>query len=231
VDALQAARAKEVACVVRCFAPRFQVLRKADSWVQRAIGRFAPKAYMESVWTTFGYTTYIPNSRGAGAAWATVAHEGRHALQARRWTRPLYAAAYLLPQLAGPVVALLGVLAGCLVTPWGFAGLLGLALLGPWRAPIRARWELEGYRAAVACAWWYAGEPPDCYLPQIAGWLDGPTYYRAASKAAVEAELRSWLTQLREGVALDPYLTALRDLATRYAAEDGVALARATVYA
>ena len=91
-------RAAEAAATVRLFVPSFSIVSKADKWYHRAIGRVWP-GYLDK-WTTFGYEAARPpwkDSEAHSTQWVEVLHEGRHALQAKRWTRLGLVLAYVLP--------------------------------------------------------------------------------------------------------------------------------------
>jgi len=93
--------------LIRKYAPAFTVENKADNKLQRLIGKlmFFNKGYMTNFYTTFGYTTYRPiGAAGEPWEWETLLHEGRHAIQAKKFTPALMGLLYLLPFLPLPAI-------------------------------------------------------------------------------------------------------------------------------
>jgi hypothetical protein len=106
----------EALAAVRTFVPGFKVIKKSESKLHRAIGWFLKHlgnpSYMTRFWTTVGKTTAGPQDFDSGPddnSWAVLLHEGVHGLQAKRWTSPGFALAYLLPQVSAPLLVLAGV--------------------------------------------------------------------------------------------------------------------------
>lgn len=89
--------------------PRFRVIAKRDSRLQRAIHRAlviltfgGMRGYLDDYVTTIGARVYVCSdweSRADGDRWATMRHEAVHLRQFRRWTVPGMALLYLLVPL------------------------------------------------------------------------------------------------------------------------------------
>jgi len=117
---------------IRAEFPRFRVVRKHQSRLQRAIDRALRcvtfgrmTAYLTHYQTTIGCTVYVTpdwDDRPADARYVTMRHERVHLRQFRRWTFPAMAVLYLFVPLP-----------------------LGLA----W---CRARFEWAAYRETIAAA-------------------------------------------------------------------------------
>jgi hypothetical protein len=97
-DALVAALAREF--------PRFRIVRKDRSALQRAIGAALAaltlgrmRSYLDSYQTTIGSTVYVTadwDDRDPDERYVTLRHEAVHLRQFRRLTRPGMAVLYLL---------------------------------------------------------------------------------------------------------------------------------------
>ncbi len=225
--------------VVRRFAPKFRVIDKSDSWVHRVIGFLfglvGLKDYMATFWTTIGYTTARPDVHHSDS-WATVLHEGWHAIQARRLTRLGMATLYLMPQVSGVVLGGLSiVLAALYGWPWLALLAVGGLVSFPWPfmlpKPIRMLWraelEAEAYRVSMAVDFWTWGDIPDPYIEYLVTVFTGPAYARMWPDAAsVRLHFEAWRHQLRNDLyspttyPAAPYLEACRALAERFKAED-----------
>jgi hypothetical protein len=86
--------------------PRFRVIAKRDSRLQRAIHRALVivtfgkmRGYLDDYVTTIGSRVYVSSdwdARTDGDRWATMRHEAVHLRQFRRWTVPVMGFLYLL---------------------------------------------------------------------------------------------------------------------------------------
>jgi len=86
--------------------PRFRVVDKSDSRLQRAIHKAlvlvtfgGQRGYLSDYVTTIGQTVYVCtdwHARSDGDRWATMRHEAVHLRQFRRWTVPLMGFLYLM---------------------------------------------------------------------------------------------------------------------------------------
>jgi hypothetical protein len=94
---------------IRAEFPRFRLIRKDLSLLQRSIGRLlavvtfgGQRRYLDRYVTTLGARVYVPASwdqRSADDRWMTMRHERVHLRQFRRWSFPLMAVLYLLVPL------------------------------------------------------------------------------------------------------------------------------------
>ncbi|HTJ42065.1 MAG TPA: hypothetical protein VL463_08195, partial [Kofleriaceae bacterium] len=104
-----ASRYEDLCAQLRREFPRFRVIAKRDSRLQRAIHRAlviltfgGMRGYLDDFVTTIGSTIYVCsdwNDRSDGDRWATMRHEAVHLRQFRRWTLPGMALLYLLVPL------------------------------------------------------------------------------------------------------------------------------------
>ncbi len=155
---------------IKSFVPEWRVVAIAESKLHSFIAKIVSPFfdYMRNSWTTFGYTAAHPH--GASQEWLSRPHEGLHALQAKRWSRPLFLFLYLFPQSLFPLFILLSFL-----SPWW---LLGLLCLAPIPAPFRAYWELKGYELDVLILTWIKNDTVDQYIEYFVNDVfSGSTYY------------------------------------------------------
>ncbi len=142
--------------------PGFSVKFKDESTLMKIIGKvlFFNKAFMTDFVTTIGSTVYWPSresleGRGASAM-ATLAHEYRHAKDAKKITSVLFGLLYLLPQ----ILALPGVLSILILVPllifgvvswsWWMLALMLTALFAlPIPAYFRMKYEVYGYTMSL----------------------------------------------------------------------------------
>jgi hypothetical protein len=182
--------------------------------------------YLNSFWTTFKNTDGRPNCAKLGMEyeWSVMAHEGRHAYDARRLTFPLFALIYGFPQWLGLLAVPLAVLLVCLTGSWlGLLGLLALGFLAPIPAIGRTILELRGYRVSMSCDFWTYNGGID-FSHEIKSFLEifegGTYYYMGASllKGYVENKLNYYLAELNAGKGYqgDTYLTTVRNLALSF---------------
>ena len=142
--------------------PGFKVDFKDESILMKLIGMilFFNKAFMTGFITTVGYTVYWPNKeslekRGDNAM-STLAHEYRHAKDAKKVTRPLFGFLYLLPQL----LAAPGLLSMLIMIPllifsviswswWMLPLMLTALFVAPLPAYFRMKYEVNGYKMSL----------------------------------------------------------------------------------
>ena len=213
--------------------PQFGWIWKSQKWYHKAIGwclgKIGNPGYMSSYWTTFRYTVGRPSEAQFGMEdeWTVFCHEGVHALDAKRITFPLFALIFGLPQvlalLAVPLAVLLVLLTHSFL---GLLGLLALVFLAPLPAPGRVLLELRGYKVSMACDFWYYGCPIDsqAYLAAYLEPFIGGGYYFMGTlfKSYIQKELEGYFNELKAGRGYqgDVYLTAVRDMALRFANQD-----------
>lgn len=165
--------------MIRRHVPKWKVIDKKKSYLHRALSFIPPivffrKAYLNNFWTTIGYTAAHP--AGNNNDWDTRPHEGLHALQAKRWTRPFFGFLYLFPQ---SFFLLIAVVLGVVLGSWWWLSLI-VALL-PWPAVFRMYWELEAYKISVMVEEWVwpqKAENDDGFINWIVDEaFKGPSYY------------------------------------------------------
>jgi hypothetical protein len=150
------------------FVPEFKVISKDESWFHRAIGKVFP-SYMTNFWTTIGFTTAHPSGN---TEWEAIPHEIKHALQAKKFTRPLFYFLYLTWFTLIPIFSALGIF----VDSWFFVGCVFSCF--PFPSPLRTSFELEGYKMSIMVDVWL-GEPNVSHrIDHLAGSVfKGPSYY------------------------------------------------------
>ena len=99
-------RYEDLLATLRDEFPRFRVIAKRDSRLQRAIHRALVivtfgkmRGYLDDYVTTIGSRVYVCSdwdARTDGDRWATMRHEAVHLRQFRRWSLPLMGILYLL---------------------------------------------------------------------------------------------------------------------------------------
>lgn len=162
-------------------APRFKVISKDDSKLHRLIGFFS-KLYKTDYWTTIGSTVAHPVGTDPVIGWRTIPHEGRHAIQAKKVSEPIFLFAYLLGHFAWAIIGLLFLLAISIplwvkVNWWsGLIPLSAFLLVSPIPfAYFRYLWEKEAYTLSIAMEYWTTGQVTDRYLnrqaDQFVTWL------------------------------------------------------------
>ncbi len=170
-DALVAALRAEI--------PGFRIVRKHESWIQRAIHRVlvivtfgGMRDYLEGYQTTIRRTVYVTSDwddRSADERYVTLRHEAVHLRQFRRWTLPGMALLYVLLPLP-----------------------MGLAYF-------RARLEWEAYAETLRAAaevWGPAVPRSAAYREHIVEQFTGPSYgwmwpFRRTVERWYDAELES----------------------------------------
>ena len=216
------ARFSEAVALVQKRVPQFRTTFKEESRLHRAVGWVMAKLgapdYMESLWTTLGYVMARPLVCRYGALpeeWRTVLHEGRHALDAKNTTRPLFYTQYSGPQSWFVPLAALALAAGS----WAVAALAALCLL-PLPSLGRTWAELRGYQVTLAAQVWYYGGTVgvDWVVDNFAG---AQYYWMWPFRAWVRRRLENWVRAVYfDEAVLDPYLEDVRALALKYRAED-----------
>jgi hypothetical protein len=219
--------AKRVAAavgVVQQFVPFFRIFPKTKSKLHRAIGWLlglvGGKAYTTSFFTTLGYTAAWPSCYDVdwdSASWACILHEGQHAVDASRLTRPLFGFLYAIPQ-ALAAFALLGLIWG----PWWLL-LIALALLGPLPALFRLWAESRAYGLESAIFWWWRQDADFLVSTQndAINYLTGSSYYFAWPwRQKVTSSVGGVVTRLIHDGQLTPYEQACKALAEKFRAED-----------
>ncbi len=114
-------------------------------------------SYLERYWTTIGYSIAWPDKYGdRPEQWQTMAHELKHAQQAKKWSRPLFSYLYLWPMSQGALLILLGWVPLFWVP--GFWKILYVALwliisgahfIPQLPDPWRKHWELQAYTISM----------------------------------------------------------------------------------
>ena len=137
--------------VVKRRFPGFKLIYKKTSPLMWAVYLLSfmwiwNRRFMTDFYTTIGYKVYIPEEPGKPLNWdgvyRTLRHEFIHMLQRERYGI-WFGLSYVFPQVLA-VLALPAFLAIWL-GPWWLLFLSSLIALGPWPAPWRKRWEVEGY--------------------------------------------------------------------------------------
>jgi hypothetical protein len=162
--------------LIRRYVPGFKLARRSDSLLLRLLGWL--RAETRGYFTTIGATCYLPDAPLTDALWPVVFHEGAHALRAKRWTLPVYVAAYLFPWSLAPVWGALA-----LVSPWFLLGVI--SCFAPYIAFGRTAIELEGYRVNMLMDYWRNDPGADWswYIGQLSGaTYDYPTWPARAER-------------------------------------------------
>lgn len=208
--------AQEIEIYIRTYVPKWKTIDKGDSVFHKTIGialtiiTLGFLKYMISFWTTIGYTAAHPT--GDEDAWRTQGHEGKHGIQALKWTRPVFFFLYLFPQ---SLLTFVAVALAIIFSPWFWFGLLSMFL--PLPAPWRAWWELQAYSISVMLWEWSEGHDTDIMIEYIAKkQFTGPNYLcmwpfkwmivkrlKAAQKLA-----QSWEAEKNK----DPYINGLYNI-------------------
>jgi hypothetical protein len=209
----------EVIGIIKSFVPKYSVANKANSKLMSLFGSlfglFNQMSFMESTWTTVGYTTYLPTHQ-PDDQWIEIAHEGVHARQSANLTRPLMGMLYLAPIPKFPFLIVLGSILGFLGHPiWMFSA-FGLALLSlaPFPAYFRKLLEMEAYAVTMACSYWRYGpnQAHDMWFTTITENFTGGVYYWMwPFKTSVINDLNKiWATIVDGSILNDnPYLTTI----------------------
>jgi hypothetical protein len=225
-------RVQEAVELVRKFCPDFKITPKVSSRMHRVIGGIlgllGNSGYLQTFWTTIGFKAYYPPLRNNGfspTAWTLVLHEGKHAIDALKTSRPLFSLLYLSPQVIG--IAALVMSPVVLVAGWSMWWLLGILALLP--LPSWARYVLEARAFEVSVCvdyWWWGGIEQNSVEGYVEGWLVaslcGPDYYWTwPFKPTVRSRFVSYISRLKQGkVEMTPYLLACRELCSKYHKED-----------
>ena len=200
--------------VVQRFCGLFHIQAKSRSWLHRLLGRVLGRSYREDFWTTIGFTSSWPSTDDAGfseTTWISVLHEGLHAADASRLTRPLFGFIYLLPQALGLV--LVPLLLALHLAPWLVVAALLLAV-APLPAPGRAWAEFRAYEVDLAARYWaygdFVGETVyENYFTDASYWWMMP--FRGTVTDHFEAFKKDLVA---DRVSMTPYMEEVRKLAS-----------------
>jgi hypothetical protein len=216
--------------LVRAFVPAFKIVRKRDSKLMRLTANvlFFVPGFMDQFSTTIGYTAYLTDYAATNIG--VIFHEGRHALQAYKLSRPIMAILYLLPQVLG-VVALAVSLTWLVVAAffgwswWQLPVAFGVLALAPIPAYFRMRFELDAYTVSLAVQFWSTGSIKLDYMDRIANNFTSSDYYFMwPFKHSVFAMVRKRVAFVASAHVLDdPYLAAIHTwMAERRLAKVGI---------
>ena len=185
--------------LIQRYVPGFRIVNKSESRLHRAIDvimrLFGNKGYMESLWTTIGYTAARPDlaKDTAWDEWQVILHEGWHGVQSKNKTRLGMGALYIFPQGIGVLSLLLTPVLALLIGPIFLWGLLGVIFLAPIPSPTRTQIELEAYKISAALDYWTWGRVSNTYPAWFVGMFSGPVYYwMCRNKKKIDTEFRDW---------------------------------------
>ena len=157
--------------LVQTFVPKFERIPKAGSKIMALLGALLSvvgvRKFMTNFSTTLGYKAYLVEGHYTNIS--VIFHEGLHADQCKRYTRPLQGALYLLPQLFAilaliPCVVLL-ILANEHVVSWDWWPLALVLLCGlPLPAYFRMKFEFDAYCVSMAVRHWCNNDVDDNYI-------------------------------------------------------------------
>lgn len=194
--------------------PGLTFVEKKDSALMRLFAKvlfFNPR-FLDRFITTVGSTVYVPNiaefeATRCNAAAQVYVHEAVHALDSKQLRFPVFAAAYLFPQ----VLALLALMSFGAVggSAWWLINLLWLAALAPWPAPFRRTLELRAYAFGAVFAHTTGAD-----RARSQALLSGPAYYwtcRDLDLLGHEFDVWVRVAQKAEGPAYATLRAALRD--------------------
>jgi len=161
--------ADKTADAIREMVPKFKVIKKTDSWFHRTVGAILKPindGYMKRYYTTIGYTVALPEGMEI-LPWATAWHEGGHAWQAKKYSRLLFGALYLMGTPVWLVFAALTCWPFFVWLPW-WSGVIWLTLFTLLSFPpfgfLRAHWEFEMYGLSMAVRIWSGETLDDVYI-------------------------------------------------------------------
>lgn len=146
--------------VVKKKIPDFEVRYKANSLVQKAIGKILSPfndGYMTRYITTFYPYVYWPDKESLDEdryhAFETLAHEFVHLMDTKNhpfWFR----FSYLFPQILGIIFPFLSLLAIWFTNLWLISLVSLVFIILPLPSPWRAKWEYRGFAMSMAvCIW------------------------------------------------------------------------------
>jgi hypothetical protein len=98
-------------------------------------------------------------------------HEGRHALQAKKYTRLVMGFLYLFPLSLIPIFGLLSILSLWFLIPTALCFL-------PWPAYWRMKMEVEGYSISMRCDYYEGKALTDDRLEVYSKYFTGWDYYK-----------------------------------------------------
>jgi hypothetical protein len=196
--------------IILKFVPQWTMMEKADSTLMKVIGFILGLVgntdFMTQFWTTVGYTTYRPVIK-PDTEWITIAHEGKHAIQASSLTRVFMSLLYLLP-----IPLLIPLIVSCFFLPKVLAiiaAFVALACLAPIPAFFRMFFEFEAYEVTLACSYWRSGMGyAQLQLAYILTNFTGPAYYFMwPFQGYLQTRFNTWMQKVVSGSVLsDPYL-------------------------
>ena len=98
---------------------------------------------------------------------------------------------------------------GCYYTGWHMLILLGLAMLAPWPAPWRVKWELRGYGMTMAMLQWMWRSAVDNRSATVTNFVNSSYFFMSWSRASVEKNLEATRQQAEMGALqrIEPYAT------------------------
>jgi hypothetical protein len=169
-----------------------KILYKDESFWMKTLHifmRFFNPTFMTDFTTTIGYNIYFPSktfiAENENVALRILAHEAVHLLDAKRYSRFLFAFLYLFPQNMG-----LGVLAFPLLGWWAS---IFLVFFLPIPASFRYYFETRGYLMNMIT---HPFPSPERYIHYFIGW----DYYKMYPfKKAVHQKLLYWQQKLENG--------------------------------
>ncbi|MEL6589682.1 MAG: hypothetical protein AAFP02_10090 [Bacteroidota bacterium] len=174
----------------------FTIRYKEEAWemqiLQALIGWFCP-GFLSRFTTVIGRTIYFPNrayiERNPEAAMRILAHEAVHLSDAAKISWPLFAVAYLFPQILA-----VGVFSFPWLGPWA---LLFLLFLLPIPSPTRARYESRAYAIDLLT------HHPDVHhqiLAHATAQFEGWNYYKMYPFPEAAAEqIEYWAKNIESG--------------------------------
>lgn len=177
---------RDLLAASRKYAPKTVVVPKRTMWLHKTIAKilkvFGNKQYMDSYWTTIGFKIAQPGVDEVDEnGWGAIPHEGNHAIQAKKLTRPLFGSFFLLGTPAYMVPALVASWPFFVWLPWwsGLLFVLGCAVVS---SPVpfgmfRAHWELEAYGLSVAQRYWLGHSVDDAYFERRARQFTTSAYF------------------------------------------------------
>lgn len=159
------------------------------------------KGFMTRFHTAVGTSVYITRRSIEGKRWngiyRTMRHEFMHLLQREKHGLK-YDLSYLFPQILS-VFSLTALFAIWFSNAWLF-GLVFLAMLLPWPAPWRAKWEFEGYTQTMLVSYEETGKIPQSRIESIIRNFTGPFYYfMFPFKSYVTKRINDIATKIRSG--------------------------------
>lgn len=205
--------------VVQSFVPKFKRVAKKDSTLMQLLATFlgwlGMKTFMEDFSTTLGFTAYLTDDHMNNIS--VIFHEGRHAQQGNKYTRPLQGALYLLPQLIAIIalfacLTLVGFSLGGFTWCWWPIALL-LLLAAPLPAYWRMKFEFDAYCVSMAIRHWTRGDVADSYIDNlVSNFTSGAYYFMWPFKSYLRKRFLRKLEWIKASkVGSDPYYVAVHE--------------------